>query len=137
LVTVLGLVLASCDGPSRGTNTQPTAASGFLVIVSASPNTLRGATPGTDEAQGGCATIQVKVFDSKGRLVDGAIVTVTTTLGRFPPQASPPRPESVGVTGLTIRGNFADVLCAKAERGTAIVTATVEDATASTQITIY
>jgi len=132
---VLSLAVMSCNGPNRGTNTQPSSASGFLINVVASPNSLRGATPGTDEAQGACASIQVKVFDVAGRLIDGARVTVVTTLGRFP--ASGNRQESVAVQGFTIRGVYTDVLCAKAERGTAIVTATVEDAVATVTITIF
>ncbi len=134
-VVLLALVLGACNGPSRGANTQPSAASRFFIVVTASPNTLRGATPGTGEAQGGCATIQVKVSDLQGRLVDGAEVTVSTTLGRFRKTAT--RDESVAVSGFTVRGIFTDVLCAKAERGTAIVTATVEDAVATTTITIF
>jgi hypothetical protein len=135
LVATLGLALAACSGPARGSGTQPSSASNYFIEVTASPNTIRGATAGTDEEQGGCSTVQTKVYDTQGRLVDGALITITTTLGRFPQTAA--RPESVGVSGTTIRGVYTDVVCAKAERGTAIVTATVEDAHASVQITIF
>ncbi len=135
VVVALGLVLMSCDGPNRGTQTQPSSASGFHVVVTASPNTLRGATAGTGEAQGSCAVVQVEVFDVNGNLVDGANVTLTTTLGRFPP--TPTRSEAVAVGGTTSRGVYTDVLCAKAERGTAILTATAQDAFATTEVTIF
>lgn len=135
VVVALGLVLMSCDGPNRGTNTQPSSASGYRVVVTISPNTLRGATAGTAEAQGSCAIVQVEVFDVNGNLVDGALVGVTTTLGRFPP--NPTRSELVGVFGVTSRGVYTDVLCAKAERGTGILTAQVEDAFATTTFTIF
>lgn len=135
LVAALGLALAACNGPARGSGTQPSASSNYFVQVTASPNTVRGATAGTEEEQGGCSTLQVKVYDAQGRLVDGALVSLATTLGRFPQTAT--RPESVGVFGTTIRGTYTDILCAKAERGTALVTATVEDAHASVQITIF
>src|SRR3990172_6171372 len=83
LVFVVGLALIACDGPNR--SQQPSSASGFRVTVSISPNTLRGATPGSGEAQGSCGAVLVKVFDLSGNLVDGAAVFVDTTLGRFPP----------------------------------------------------
>lgn len=133
VVMVLGLVLASCSGPNRSQS--PSSASGFELSVTASPNTLRGATPASGEAQGGCAVIQVTVFDQRGRLVDGATVTVTTTLGRFP--GTTPGQEFVAVSGTTIRGVLTEVLCAKAERGTAIVTASTENAVATTRVTIF
>ncbi len=136
LVFVVGLALIACDGPNR--SQQPSSASGFRLTVSISPNTLRGATPGSGEAQGSCGAVQVKVFDLSGKLVDGALVFVDTTLGRFPPTGPPEnRPELVGVNGFTRRGVFTDTLCAKAERGTGTLTATVEDAVATTQFTIF
>lgn len=139
LVTVLSLTLLSCTGPNRGGSTQPSAVSGYRVVITASPNTLRGANAATTESQGGCASIQVTVFDTNNKLVDGVFVTVDTTLGRFPATTLPPpgRPESVGVSGTTFRGVYTDTLCAKSERGTATVTATAEGATATTFITIF
>lgn len=133
MVSVLGLALLGCDGPSR--SNQPSASSGFLLELTISPNALRGATAATGEAQGACGAVQVTVWDANGRLVDGAVVLVTTTLGRFPP--TPTRQEAVGVSGFTTRGTYTDVLCAKAERGTGILTATVQDAVSTTTFTVF
>jgi hypothetical protein len=133
MVFVLGVALVGCNGPNR--SNQPSSASGFFLELSISPNSLRGQTAGSGEAQGACAIVQVRVFDTAGRLVDGALVAVTTTLGRFPPTSA--RSEAVGVVGFTTRGVFTDVLCAKAERGTGILTATVEDAVATTTFTVF
>jgi hypothetical protein len=137
MVFVVGLALiAACNGPNRSQN--PSSASGRNITISISPNTLRGATAGTSESQGSCGSVVVKVFDVGGRLVDGAAVSVTTTLGRFPPTGPPEsRPELVGVGGFTVRGIFSDVLCAKAERGTGTLTATTEDAQATVQFTVF
>jgi hypothetical protein len=138
-VSVISLALLSCNGPNRGASTQPSSASGYRVVITASPNVIRGANGATTEAQGGCAGLQVTVFDTNNNLVDGVIVTIDTTLGRFPAQSSPPpgRPESVGVSGVTFRGIYSDTICAKSERGTATLTATAEGATATTFITIF
>ena len=133
LVFVVGLALIACDGPNRSQS--PSSASGFILEVTISPNTLRGATPGTDEAQGACGAVQVTVVDVRGRFVDGAQVVVTTTLGRFP--ATSARQEAVGVGGFTTRGVYTDVLCAKAERGTGILTATAENAVATATFTVF
>lgn len=137
MVFVVGLALiAACNGPNRSQN--PSSASGFNITLSISPNTLRGATAGTNEAQGGCGAVLAKVFDTNGRLVDGAVVSVTTTLGRFPATGPPTnRPESVGISGVAVRGIFSDVLCAKAERGTGTLTATTEDAVATVLFTVF
>lgn len=137
LVLILGLAVASCDGPNRGSTSQPSSASGFQITVAASPNAIRGANAATSEAQGGCSTLQATVFNMNGQLVDGAIVTLSTTLGRFPASSNPTRPESVAVSGFTTNGVYTDVLCAKSERGTATVTASVEDAFATVLITIF
>ena len=133
LVFVVGLALIACDGPNRSQS--PSSASGFILEVTISPNALRGATPGTNEAQGACGAVQVTVVDVHGRFVDGAQVQVTTTLGRFP--ATSARQEAVGVGGFTTRGVYTDVLCAKAERGTGILTATAENAVATATFTVF
>jgi hypothetical protein len=133
MVFVLGVALVGCNGPNR--SNQPSSPSGFFVELSISPNSLRGATADSGEAQGGCGIVQVRVFDTQGRLVDGALVTITTTIGRFP--ATQGRQEAVGITGFTTRGILTDALCAKAERGTGILTATAEDAVATTTFTIF
>lgn len=133
MVFVLGVALAACNGPSR--SNQPSSPNGFFVELTISPNSLRGQTADTGEAQGACGIVQVRVFDTQGRLVDGALVTVTTTLGRFPPSGQ--RQEAVGISGFTTRGIFTDVLCAKSERGTGILTATAEDAVATTTFTVF
>lgn len=120
LVLILSLALVGCDGPSRGANTQPSAASGFLVTVTATPDVLR--PPDT-------TVIQVKVFDRAGRLVDGAAVTVSAT-GTAPPANV--------VAGFTVRGFFTTTLFVPAGSlpGTVIITATVEDAVATTLVTV-
>ena len=41
-----GSGLASCDGPNRGSNTQPSAASGFILDLVASPNVVPGKPAG-------------------------------------------------------------------------------------------
>ena len=133
LVFVVGLALIACDGPNRSQS--PSSASGFILEVTISPNVLRGATPGTNEAQGACGAVQVTVVDVHGRFVDGAQVRVTTTLGRFP--ATSARQEAVGVGGFTTRGVYTDVLCAKAERGTGILTAIAENAVATAIFTVF
>ena len=117
LVLILGRALMSCDGPNRGTNTQPSAASGFLVTVTASPNVVRPPD---------ATTVTVKVFDRQGRLVDGAFVTLNASFNVAP------------TTGFTVRGIFTQVLIlpAGSPRGTVIITATVEDAVATTLVTV-
>jgi hypothetical protein len=133
VVFVVSLALSGCtSGPNRNQN--PSSASGFNITVEITPNTLRGATAGTSEAQGGCAQVTAKVFDTLGQLVDGVTVNMTTTLGRFP--GPNPGQEFVAVGGPTRRGIFDFPICAKAERGTGTITATVEDAVATTLFTV-
>jgi hypothetical protein len=132
LVVVLSLSLLSCDGPSRGTNTQPSAASGFLIVVTASPNVIRGEDPDR-EGTGGCSTVQVKVSDRTGRLVDGAQVRVTTSLGRF---VIADDDDIVSFSAFTTRGLVSAAFCARESSGTAIITANVEDAFATTTVTL-
>ena len=135
MVFVVGLTLLGCNsgGPNRSQN--PSSASGFNINVAISPNALRGATPGTNEAQGGCGQVTAKVFDELGQLVDGVFVNLTTTLGRFP--GANPGQEFVSVGGATVRGIFDFPICAKAERGTGTITATVEDAVATVLFTVF
>ena len=129
LALVLVLALWSCNGPNRGTHTQPSSSSGLNVVVTASPNTI--------SANGGTSTIQVKVFDMNGQLVDGAPVTVT---------ASPASDDANTASGVTTRGVFTTSFHAKqvaagtqltSSPGTVIITASVEDAVATTQITLF
>lgn len=133
LVVVLGLGFVSCDGPNRGLNTQPSAASGMILQLVASPNTLRGVTPGSDEEAEGCAVVQAKVSDTKGQLVDGILVEFTTNLCCF---AGPTEVNIVATTAFTTRGVANVTWCAKSVRGTATITAVVEDAFATTLITV-
>jgi hypothetical protein len=133
LFLILGLALASCDGPNRGTITNPSSASGLTIDLVASPNVLRGATAGSDEEQGGCALVQAKVWDNQNNLVDGVNVAFTTTLCCF---AGPNEVNIVGTTVQTVRGVANVTFCAKRERGTATITAAVEDAFDSVLITV-
>ena len=137
LILVLGLAVWGCNGPNRGTNTQPSSASGFQINVTASTNTLRVAQPtssglNSNDTDGGCAIIIIKVYDTHGQLVDGAVVAVTSTLGRFKIPD-----DKVGGFLTTTRGTASVGFCAKGQPGTAIITASVEDAVASTLITLF
>ncbi len=129
---ICAVALAGCDGPSRGGNTQVSAVSGFSIDVTASPNVVRGATAASGSSDGGCSQIQVVVHKS-GQLVDGALVTVTVTLGVLKSGTD----EFVGITNTTTRGVALFVWCAKSERGTAIITATAEETTDTVLITIF
>jgi hypothetical protein len=133
-VLILGAALASCDGPNRGSGTQPSAASGLMIDLVASPNVVRGQTAGSGVEQGGCAIVQAKVFDTKGNLVDGVAVSFTTTLCCF---AGPTEVNIVGATQNTLRGVATVTFCAKKERGTATITAAVEDAFDTVLITVF
>jgi hypothetical protein len=133
-VLILGAALAGCDGPSRGSNTQPSAASGMILDLVASPNVVRGAAPGSGEEAGGCSLVQAKVWDTNGNLVDGIAVSFTTTLCCF---AGPDEINVVGTTVNTLRGVANVTFCGKRERGTSIITAAVEDAFDSVLITVF
>jgi len=133
-VLILGAALASCDGPSRGSGTQPSAASGFLLDLVASPNVLQGQVAGSGEEAGGCALVQAKVYDTKGQLVDGALVSFTTTLCCF---AGTDEVNVVGLSVPTTRGTATATFCAKRQRGTATITAAVEDAFDTVLITVF
>ena len=129
----LGLALAGCDGPSRGPNTQPSSASGFLIVITTNPNVVRAANPDSDSSDGGASVVQAKVFDRQGNLVDGAEVLFTTTLGVFRQGTE----DFVGIGVTTNRGLATVGFVAQDQVGTAIITATVEDASVTTRITIF
>jgi hypothetical protein len=131
---IIGVALASCDGPNRGSNTQPSAASGLILDLVASPNVVRGQTAGSGEEAGGCALVQAKVWDTKGNVVDGVLVQFTTTLCCF---AGPDEINIVGIGVTTIRGVANVTFCGKRERGTATITAAAEDAFDSVLITVF
>jgi hypothetical protein len=133
-VLLLGVILAGCDGPNRGSSTQPSAASGFILDLVASPNVVRGQTAGSGEEAGGCALVQAKVSDTKGNLVDGAAVSFTTTLCCF---AGADQVNIVGTTVFTTRGTANVTYCGKRERGTATITAAVDDAFDTVLITVF
>jgi hypothetical protein len=133
-VLILGAALASCDSPNRGGGTQPSAASGFIVDLVASPNVLRGQTAGSGEEAGGCALVQAKVYDTKGQLIDGTPVAFTTSLCCF---AGPDEVNIVSQVVTTFRGTATVTFCAKKERGTATITAAVEDAFDTVLITVF
>ena len=133
-VLILGVALASCDGPNRGSATQPSSASGFILDLVASPNVVRGATAGSGEEAGGCALVQAKVSDTNGNLVDGVLVTFTTTLCCF---AGPNQVNIVSTGVITIRGTANVTYCGKKERGTATITAAAEDAFDTVLITVF
>ena len=119
-VLILGAALASCDGPNRGSSTQPSAASGLMMDLVASPNTLR---------VGGCGIVQAKVSDTNGNLVDGVQVAFT---------ASPAGNAALGsTTATTTRGTATVTFCAGSTVGTVIVTGTVEDAFDTVLITVF
>jgi hypothetical protein len=133
-VLLLGVALASCDGPSRSKSTQPSAASGFILDLVASPNTIPGQVSGSDDEAGGCALVQAKVYDTKGNLVDGAPVSFTTSMCCF---AGGTAIDVVGATVNTVRGTANITFCGKQVRGTAIITAAVEDAFDTVLITVF
>ena len=133
-VLILGAVLAGCDGPNRGSSTQPSSASGFIIDLVASPNVVRGRSPGTGLESGGCSLVQAKVWDTKGNLVDGGAVFVTTSLCCF---VVGDDDNIVSASLTTNRGTANITYCPKLERGTAIITATVEDGFDTVLITVF
>lgn len=124
------LVAGSCGGPSRDQSVS--SASGFRIFVTADPNTVK-VQPGIAEEPGGCSIITAKVFNTKGQLVDGALVTFTKSLGTFPIGTE----EFDAVTIPTTNGLATVVLCAKRQPGTSLVTATVEDASDTVIVTFF
>jgi hypothetical protein len=133
-VLILGAALAGCDGPNRGPNTQPSAASGFILDLVASPNAIPGRQAGSPDEGGGCSLVQAKVWDTKGNLVDGVAVAFTTSMCCF---AGQEQINIVGTTQTTLRGTANVTFCGKEIRGTAIITASVEDAFDTVLITVF
>ena len=133
-VLILGAALASCDSPNRGGGTQPSAASGFILDLVASPNIVRGTTAGSGVDTGGCSNVQAKVSDTKGNLVDGVTVRFTTSLCCF---VVGEENTIVSAAFPTIRGSANITYCGRSERGTATITASVEDAFDTVLITVF
>ena len=127
----LVLGLAACSPNSQ---TSVSTAAGFSVFLTASPNTIPAIPAGADK--GGCSTLTAKVFDTGGRLVDGAVVLFNTTLGIFPKQQGEGQ-DAVARFRVTLNGIATEVICAQAVKGTATVSATVEDAHATVLVTIF
>jgi hypothetical protein len=133
-VLIVGVTLAGCDGPSRGSNTQPSSVSGLILDLSASPNVIRGQTAGSGDEAGGCSLVQAKVWDTQGQLVDNVPVSFTTSLCCFA------GPDEINIVGTTVTTNFGTanvVFCGKRERGTAIITAVAEDGFDTVLITVF
>jgi hypothetical protein len=133
-VLILGAALAGCDGPNRGSNTQPSAASGFILDLVASPNAIPGRPAGSPDEAGGCSLVQAKVWDTQGNLVDGVAVQFTTSMCCF---AGGDQINVVGATVNTLRGTANITFCGKEVRGTANINASVEDAFDSVLITVF
>ena len=106
----------------------------MLLDLVASPNTIPGATAGSGEEVGGCALVQAKVWDTQGNLVDGIAVSFTTSMCCF---AGPDDVDVVGTTVNTLAGTANVTFCGKAERGTATITAAVQDAFDTVLITVF
>ena len=136
-VLVLCPALAGCDGPNRGFNTQPSAASGLILDLVASPNTVPGARAGSTAAPlvGGCSLVQAKVSNTQGQLVDGALVRFATTLCCF--TDSPTSATAFSQTETTVRGAATVTFCGTTDRGTSTITASVEDAFDTVLITVF
>ena len=73
----------------------------------------------------GSATIRIEVVTAAGVPVNGATVSLTSTLGTLP-----------GNTGITVNGVLITTLTAGAVAGAAYVVATVENASATTMVPI-
>lgn len=125
------LVAGSCSGPSRDQSIS--SASGFQIFVTADPNTLRAIPPGSERDLGACSVVTAKVFNSNGQLVDGATVFFATTLGSFRVGTE----DFGGRTAVTVNGLASVFFCALEDRGSALITATVEDASDTVIVTIF
>ena len=96
---------------------------------------LGAALAGCDGPNRGSNTqVQAKVWDVKGKLVDGALVTFSTTLCCF---ANEDEINLVGLTVATNRGTASAVFCGTQQRGTATITGSVEDAFDTVLITVF
>lgn len=129
----VALGLAACSGPNNETSISTS--SGFSAFLTVTPNAIPALPPGST-GTGGCATLNAKVFDTHGQLVDGARVLFNTTLGIFPKQQGEDQ-DAVARSRFTVNGIATEVICAQAVRGTAIITATVEDAHTTVLLTIF
>ncbi len=129
----LVLGLAACSPNSQTSTSTP---SSFSVFLTASPNAIPAIQPGSSSDKGGCSTLTAKVFDTQGRLVDGAVVLFNTTLGIFPKRTGE-NEDAVARADITLNGIATDVICAQAVKGTATVSATVEDARTTVLVTIF
>jgi hypothetical protein len=136
-VLVLGAALAGCDGPNRGSNTQPSAASGLILDLVASPNVVPGARAGSPAAPmvGGCSLVQAKVSNTQGQLVDGVPVLFATTLCCF--TDTPTSAAAFSQTETTTRGTATVRFCGTTDRGTSTITASVEDAFDTVLVTVF
>jgi hypothetical protein len=137
LVLVLGAALVGCDGPNRGSSTQPSAASGLILDLVASPNVVPGARAGSTAAPtvGGCSLVQAKVSNTLGQLVDGVPVLFATTLCCF--TDSPTSATAFSQTATTTRGTATVTFCGTTDRGTSTITASVEDAFDTVLVTVF
>ncbi len=131
------LVAGSCEGPSREQSVS--SASGFQIFVTADPNTVPIALG--DAKIGGCSAITVKVFNTSGQLVDGATVNFQKSLGVFlsvtTSGTTVTQTELDADSKATINGLASTTLCAKKQPGTSLVTATVQDASATVRVTFF
>ena len=120
-LTILGLVLLvsslACEPAVE--NLVGPSTSGFIVGITAHYGGVGIVV------SSGTATIRIEVFTEAGVPVNGAIVAVSTTLG------------TLGADSLTtVNGIITTSLTAPDTAGTAYITATVENATATTTVPI-
>ncbi|MFQ5450799.1 MAG: invasin domain 3-containing protein [Nitrospinaceae bacterium] len=115
---IMACVLTACQAPVD--NVVGPGSSGQLVGVSAVFGNAGLAADGSSQA-----TIRVEVFTSSGQPVDGATVTLTTSLG------------TLGSTSLTTaNGAAATTLTSGKTTGLAFVVATVDNVSATTAVPI-
>jgi hypothetical protein len=94
---------------------------------------LQSLQPGSIEDLGACAVVQAKVYDTQQNLIDGATVAFSRSIGTFRIGT-----EDFGAVAVsTLKGLATVNFCALTERGTAIITAVVQDAVATTFVTIF
>ncbi len=113
-----GWLLAGCEAPVD--NVVGPSSSGNIVGVSALFGNAGLRADGTSQA-----TIRVEVFTASGQMVDGADVTLTTTLG------------TLGSSSLTTSNGVATTtLTSSTSTGTAFVVATVDNVSATAAVPI-